>query len=652
MTDSNNYIPNLKKPINKESERVDLQILFFLIGFPLIPALLSLISPKSVRGPIVVVSSLILVAVSIYLTVINFTSGVKMFKVDNIPHVGTIMLAIEVLLGIFLIVQGLRYKKWLIPVLVAAQVGLMIWFETGIGHGMQIANDLFIDKFTLIMNVIIGVVGSLIAIYGVGYMKEHHEEHHPEAKDSRGLFFFIIFVFLSAMFGVVFSNNLMWLYFFWEITTISSFLLIGYKGDEVSKNNAFRALTYNLLGGLGFALGLVIMFKTTGIMEMDKLLACGKGVAVLPIALLAFAGMTKSAQMPFSSWLLGAMVAPTPVSALLHSSTMVKAGVYLIVKLSPVLAGTFTGTMVAFVGMFTFLATSLLATSQSDAKKILAYSTIANLGLIVACGGVGTFEAVWAGILLIIFHAVTKALLFLCVGAAEHELHSRNVESMDGIVKHMPKIAWMLLIGMAGMFLAPFGMLISKWAVLRAFVDSNILLAVILAFGSAATLFFWVKWMGKLVMVTYPKEQLEKNLKCSVTSALYVLAIMTIAITALFPLMSSEMIEPYLVSVFGMATTLGKGNIIIMLIMLGLLAIFPFSLPGKNCKCSNRVVDPYLSGANTDGGHKFRNSFCQPTEFEAKNYYLEKFFGEKALFTPSVVISIALLITLFVGVIK
>ena len=130
---------------------------------------------------------------------------------------------------------------------------------------------------------------------------------------------------------------------------------------------------------------------------------------------------------------------------------------------------------------------------------MLAWSTVANLGLIVLCGGIGTYEAVWAGVLLIIFHAVAKCLLFLCVGVVEHKLHSRNIEDMSGLVVSMPRVSVMMQIGMAGMFLAPFGMLISKWAVLKAVVDASPLLSVFIVFGSSATLFFWVKWMGKLL---------------------------------------------------------------------------------------------------------------------------------------------------------
>src|SRR5581483_10965095 len=317
-------------------------------------------------------------------------------------------------------------------------------------------------------------------------------------------------------------------------------------------------------------------------------------------ALLCFAGITKAAQCPFQSWLLGAMVAPTPVSALLHSSTMVKAGVYLVLRLAPAITGTTVGLMVALVGGATFLIASLAAITTPEAKRVLAYSTVANLGLVVLCGGVGTYEAVWAGILLIIFHAVAKCLLFLCVGVVEHKLHSRNIEDMSGLVLHMPRVAVMMLIGMAGMSLAPFGMLISKWAALRAVVDYQPLLSVFIVFGSAATLFFWVKWMGKLVEAVHPQERLLKEISIDESVALYLLSAATFLACLLFPFISRQLIEPYVAGIYGHSGSLDQGSTIVMVAIMVVVMLFPFSFlsHGRGVK----LVDPYLGGANIPGG--------------------------------------------------
>jgi ech hydrogenase subunit A len=345
------------------------------------------------------------------------------------------------------------------------------------------------------------------------------------------------------------------------------------------------------------------------------------------------------------------MVAPTPVSALLHSSTMVKAGVYLVLRMAPLVAGTKVGMMVALVGAVTFVVGSLAAITTSEAKRVLAWSTVANLGLIVLCGGIGTYEAVWAGILLIIFHAVAKCLLFLCVGVVEHKLHSRNIEDMSGLVVRMPRVAIMMQIGMAGMFLAPFGMLISKWAVLKAVVDAYPSLTVFIAFGSAATLFFWVKWMGKLVEVVGTGERIRKELVLGESIALYGLSAATALACLLFPLISTYFIAPYVAEVYFHSAALpngdiiGRGNTIIMMIMMAMVMLFPITF--FNYGRGVRVTDAYLGGANVHSSTRFLGSASAVENVTMHNYYLRDIFSETWLSRWGVVGSAALLAVMF-----
>ena len=537
------------------------------------------------------------------------------------------MFLVELAMSLFILYVGIRAKKPLIVLLILAQAGLMVWFELGPGAHLEVAQNLFVDKFTVIMALINGIVGGGICIYALGYMREYHEVAHRDVPDRRPLFFALLFIFMGAMFGLIFANNLVWLYLFWEITTLCSFLLIGYTQTEEAKRNALLALVMNLAGGLAFAVAIVWLQKKTGSIELQAMInSPDKALLLLPAALLCFAGITKSAQLPFSSWLLGAMVAPTPVSALLHSSTMVKAGVYLVLRMAPLVASTKVGMMVALVGAVTFVVGSLAAITSSEAKRVLAWSTVANLGLIVLCGGIGTYEAVWAGILLIIFHAVAKCLLFLCVGVVEHKLHSRNIEDMSGLVVRMPRVAIMMQIGMAGMFLAPFGMLISKWAVLKAVVDAYPSLSVFIAFGSAATLFFWVKWMGKLIEVVRPAERIKKELVLGEAIALYGLSAATALACLLFPLISSRFIEPYIYAVYGQSASLGAGNIIIMTIMMAMVLLFPVSFMGYGRGV--KVVDAYLGGANVHSSVQFRSTADSVQDVAMGNYYLRNMFSE------------------------
>jgi len=619
-------------------------LLVILILTPLVAglALLGITSDRA-RGLLVALVTGLVAVCSVGLAVRLFPSLLTTFQWD-VHLVSQTMLMSEITMALYVAYIGWRHRRPLIVGFMLAQAGLISWFETTYATDVRAGQNLFVDKFSIIMALVNGIVGGVICIYALGYMREFHTQHHTELKDRRPLFFGLLFVFLGAMFGIIFSNNLLWLYFFWEVTTLCSFLLIRYKQTDESVDNALRALTYNLVGGAVFAIGIVWFYLRTGSIELQTLVRAGAEVAIVPAALLCFAGITKSAQFPFSRWLLGAMVAPTPVSALLHSSTMVKAGVYLILRLAPVMKGTFPGILVAMVGALTFCIGSFAAIGARDAKKVLAYSTVANLGLIVMCGGIGTPEAVWAGILLIVFHAVAKCLLFLCVGVIAHKLESRNIEAMSGLILSMPRISIMLQIGIAGMFLAPFGMLISKWAVLKAVIDSYPLLTVFIVFGSAATLLFWVKWLGKLLEVVRPIKNVERDIDPGEWFALYLLSALTAGTCLFFPLISSALVEPYVLEIFGESTRLAHGNYVIMTIMLAMVALFPLSFFNYGHRV--KVMDAYLGGANLGGSTRFQGSTGLARDVEMKNYYFDDLLNEAKLHRAGVVGGAGLLMCL------
>ncbi len=611
----------------------------FLIGFPLLVAIaLLILKSDKARDILVKVSAAVIVVASIALVVQEFGSGGEYFEIKSAETIGRIMMVCEVCLAVVIVVVGCMYRRFLAPVFAIIQTPLMIWFEMSKGHEIEVNNPMYIDRLSMIMVLIIGIVGSLITVYALGYMKDFQKHQKEGVPDRRPWFFFLMFLFLSAMFGLVMSNNLIWMYFFWEITSLCSYFLIGYNGlfhkkqneDSVAVSNAFRALVMTLFGGLVFVIGIVILGTFYETLELSTMIMIGgMGYSVVaPAIFLAFAGVTKAAQMPFNSWLLGAMVAPTPTSALLHSSTMVKAGVFMIIKLSPVLGWNIAGIMVMLIGGTTFLLASFAAISQTNAKRVLAYSTIANLGLIVACGGVGTAEAVWAGIMLIIFHAVTKSLLFLCVGTAEHQIGSRDIEDMDGLFEKLPKLSAFMLIGIAGMFLAPFGMLISKWATMVSFIDShNLLLIVIICFGSAATAFYWTKWMGKLSATMAGRENIQKNIHKEETFVHAVLATLTVVVCLAFPFISSSMVVPYLEVTFGAVDTLAlsANNMIIMVIMVAVIVLLFAFFFGKTKK---RIVPIYMAGYNTGDDLTFMNSMKGTTAVSLRNWYMESYFGE------------------------
>lgn len=626
----------------------------FFILFPLICALaLYAIRHNGARKVVVNVASAITIAGVILFIANFFTSGKSSFL--NMPEpeiMNVVMLVCELFITGLIVFLCCKYKRYQIIPLPLIQTGLMIWLEYFSNITLQESQTFYVDQLAVIMCFVIGVVGCLICIYALGYMKSYHE-HHKEVKDRRPMFFFMLFLFLSAMFGLVLSNNLVWMFFFWEITTLCSFLLIGYSKTQEAVRNSFRALWMNLLGGLGFSIAIVycaVSLQTEGLQELIQMGSAGAAI-IVPVILLSFAGLVKSAQFPFSRWLLGAMVAPTPTSALLHSATMVKAGVFLLIRLSPVLGNNAAGMMVMTVGGFTFLAGSLLAITDSDGKKVLAYSTIANLGLIAACAGVGANEAVWAACLLVIFHAVSKSLMFLSVGAVENNTGSRNIEDMHGLIVKMPELAFVLVVGIAGMFLAPFGMLISKWAALKAFVDANnILLLAFLVFGSAATLFYWTKWLAKLVAVLHHSDRLDKKVRGGEWLSLITHAILMIALLLAFPAISTYVIEPFLQGVFGFSTPeiISQGNVNIMIIMLFMIIILPFGIRIFTFGKKPKEVASYMGGVNYGDDREFIDSFGGRKKMYLSGWYLKNYFGEKKLLIPSEVIGAAVMITILI----
>jgi ech hydrogenase subunit A len=631
------------------------ETVIFLVLIPLVIALaLLFIRQDAARGPAVFIGAAATAAFAVLLAVRQgiwadvapnmLWSG----ETESAEITGYVMMGIEVALAAVIFILGLKYKKALACILAPVQCFILVWFEQTKGHDIEVRNNIGIDHFSLVMALIIGIVGTLICVYAVGYMKDF-QSHHPEGPDRRWWFFFLMFIFLSAMFGIVLSNNLIYMYFFWEITTLCSFFLIGYTKTDEAVRNSFRALIMNLLGGLAFVLAIVMLGSTYQTLEIDRLIDLGAAaksagqpdyIVNAVVMLLCFAGITKAAQMPFNSWLLGAMVAPTPTSALLHSSTMVKAGVFLIVKLSPLLGvqGIMDlggpGFMVMMVGGLTFVLASFAAVTQSNAKRVLAYSTIANLGLIVACAGIGTPEGVWAAIMLIIFHAVTKSLLFLSVGTAEHNIGSRDIEDMDGLFGRMPRLAVFMIIGIAAMFLAPFGMLVSKWAALQSFVDAGgVWVVLMILFGSSVTVFYWGKWLGKLTAIVANRQNIQDKVHGEEWFVLTGHIVFVIVISLSFPLFSGSVIVPFITHAFGgitdaTAVALSGDNMIIMVVLAAVILVLPLLFYGRTRK---RVVALYMGGINEGDNLTFAGAMGRDVPVSLRNWYMEGVFGEKLM---------------------
>ena len=626
-----------------------MELLAFLIVFPvLIAALLLAVRAEKARRLLVCAASAAIALASIALMAMNLGTGWVSFAV-GFAAADAVCALISILVAGVVIAFAVRYRNVLAGFLAAAQLIGSLVFEFLFAHELRVQNGLYVDSLSLLMTFVIGVVGSGICVYAIGYMADFQAHEPKGAKDRRPAFFSLMFAFLGAMFLIVLSDNMVWLFAGWEVTTACSFLLIGFTRTDEAIRNAFRQINMNLLGGIAFLAALyasAIRFETLSLSELIAIGASHPELVALPVAALAFAGLAKAAQMPFHTWLLGAMVAPTPTSALLHSSTMVKAGVFLLVKLAPVLAVCVVPQlMVTLVGGITFLLCSMLAISQSNAKRVLAYSTIANLGLIAVCAGLGSAEAVWAACFLVLFHAIAKSLLFLCVGTAEHRIGSRNIENMDLLFERMPRLARFMMVGIMCMFIAPFGMLLSKWAAIVAVADSgNAILMLLLVFGSAATFMFWAKWLGKLSGIAGSPENVERAVHGSEWLAISLMVGLAILGCATMPLVSAALVEPYLAGAFGAAVqTITDDNLWIAAV--AALAVLAVLFGGIGRKGSGRRVGVYLSGVSVDDRRRlYLGSRFEPVAAPARNMYLEPLFGERLVSPFGTVLSAALLV--------
>ena len=301
---------------------------------------------------------------------------------------------------------------------------------------LNIPLSFYLDGLSLLFALLVTGIGTLIVVYAGGYLA-HHEQ--------LGRFYVQLLSFMGAMLGLVLADNIYVFFIFFELTSLTSYLLIGfYHTEEESRVAARKALVVTGGGGLALLGGLLLLGQVTGTMEFSEMLSMGAAVQSHPYYLAIFVlvcagAFTKSAQFPFHFWLPAAMAGPTPVSAYLHSATMVKAGVFLLARLSPVLGGTavWEGTL-GIVGGFTMLMSAWLALRYTDLKQILAYTTVMVLGLLTMLLGVGGEEAITAMVTFTVVHALYKGGLFMMAGSIDHETGTRNVRELGGLRNAMP----------------------------------------------------------------------------------------------------------------------------------------------------------------------------------------------------------------------
>lgn len=361
----------------------------------------------------------------------------------------------------FLIRKVGKSAPWLLGLISAGGFGILLSYAGFISKGntlnytiewlpeLYLNFTLYLDGLSLFFGLLVTGMGALVLVFAGKYMQPYALKHR---------FFFLILLFEFAMLALVLSGNLFTMFIFWELTSVSSFLLVGFNHEKPeARNAALQALLITVSGGLAMMAGFIMLGQMAGTLEINQLLKSGDLIRnhphYLPALLLILAGaFTKSAQFPFHFWLPGAMQAPSPVSAFLHSATMVKAGIYLIARLSPVMGGTPEWRYILTItGAITMLLGAYFAYSQTDFKKVLAYTTISALGTLVLMLGIDTDISIKAAIIFLLVHALYKGALFMVAGLIDKSAGSRDLRELGGLFKVMPATALAAIVSLLSM---------------------------------------------------------------------------------------------------------------------------------------------------------------------------------------------------------
>ena len=579
-----------------------------LIIAPLFFALVVMNIELKARDVLSIVFVLILASLSVF----NILSPEIYFESKISHSFHTLFIAIDSLLLLYFFMQGFLSKNHLVSGLALLQI---ILYSTILFLSPTLtSSDILVDNISSVMYLIINIVGGVIIIYALKYI-----ESEDFTRFKKNGFIAILFLFLAIMNFIVSTNNIEIFFMLFELTTLSSYVLIGYRRDKISTKNALKALWMNQIGGVAILLALLVSIFEYDTIYFDILIANIDEIYLLPIAFLAIAGFVKGASIPFDKWLLGAMVAPTPVSAILHSATMVKIAPYLMLKLAPAMSE-FISVTITLIGTFVFFSASLLALSKDYFKEILGLSTIALLALMMALASVGTEPATLACLIFIVFHAISKGLLFLQAGILEKSFHLKYIDDIDGLINRSPLVVFFIIIGFASLTLPPFGAFIAKFMAIESIADMiniNPLYTIAIIFIALGSVFLTLLYF-KVVTKLFAKDMDIKQERVRIS-------------------------KYYTVPSFLLVTMLIIGIYISfsMEFLTSLEIIIPFLLI---------VIAPLLfTFVVFKKAHRVREYHCgEKDELEVSMYYFEICDKYKKMIT---FISISLMITLLVGVI-
>lgn len=353
------------------------------------------------------------------------------------------------------------------------------------------------DNLAVFMAIVSSLVGAIIVLYSFGYISHY---------DNRNEYYFMVVLFLGSMMGLVFSGNLIFLYLFWEITALASWRLIGFFREKEYVFRADKAFLVTVFGALAMLLGFIFIYEKTGSFDLDVIKAAFRFAPVpdTAVVLILLGILSKSATLPFHTWLPDAGVAPSPVTALLHAAVLVKIGVYVFARLFIV---TFTPsemwhTVIPVIAAVSALVSAGAALIEKDMKRIIAYSTVSQIGFILLGFSIGNNIGIAGALLYILMHGLAKGGLFLCAGIVEQNTKTKDITKMGGLIATMPITAVSFLVcAFSVMGIPPFGGFFSKYMVMSgAFGSGHLVVAATFLFGAFLTIIYLFRLFNLIFM--------------------------------------------------------------------------------------------------------------------------------------------------------
>jgi len=411
-------------------------------------------------------------------SILSLLVGVPLIGSFFLPIIGRICERTRDIVALLLVLVALAGTILLIPTVLAGDTVTVSFGGIALFHA---------DHLAVFMAFVSSLVGAIIVLYSIGYIS--HYEHRDE-------YYFMVVLFLGAMMGLVFSRNLIGLYLFWEITAIACWRLIGFFREKHHVLKADKAFLVTVFGALMMLLGFIMIYNQTGSFDMGEIQAAlqGRPVRNLAVVLILFGILSKSATVPFHTWLPDAGVAPSPVTALLHAAVLVKIGVYVYARL---FLATFQvdemwHTVVPAIAGASALISAGAAMIETDLKRLIAYSTVSQIGFIFLGLSIGNTIGIAGGLLYILMHGIAKGGLFLCAGIVEQNAKTKDIRKMGGLIAVMPVTAVsFILCAFSVMGIPPFGGFFSKYMVIAGALDSHqLVLAATFLAGAVMTIIY------------------------------------------------------------------------------------------------------------------------------------------------------------------